>query len=89
MTTYSPLSSLGGPRDHLDRLVADILDDVLAVGAIDAKHLSGIVFILQLLQNLCINCSTKLNFPAGASFDHQTRQRDTDDNQELLMNVEH
>ena len=27
MTTYSPLSSLGGPRDHLDRLVADILDD--------------------------------------------------------------
>ena len=27
MATYSPIGSLGGPRDHLDRLVADILDD--------------------------------------------------------------
>lgn len=27
MATYGTLSSLGGPRDHLDRLVADILDD--------------------------------------------------------------
>jgi len=27
MATYSPMSSLNGPRDHLDRLVADILND--------------------------------------------------------------
>ena len=27
MATYSPMSSLCGPRDQLDRLVADILDD--------------------------------------------------------------
>ena len=27
MAAYSPLSSFGAPRDHLDRLVADILDD--------------------------------------------------------------
>ena len=27
MATFSPMNSLNGPRDHLDRLVADILDD--------------------------------------------------------------
>ena len=45
--------------DFEDSLVlvglADVLDDVLAVGAVDAEHLSCIILVFQLLEDLGVH----------------------------------
>jgi hypothetical protein len=43
MATYSPMSSLNGPRDHLDRLVADILNDDADEYPVGSNNQKGVV----------------------------------------------
>ena len=69
--------------------LADVLDDILAVGAVDAEHLCCIILVLQLLEDLGVNGASELDLPAGLAFDHHAGQSDADDDQKLLMNIEH
>ena len=62
--------------DFEDSLVlvslADVLDNVLAVRAVNAEHLSCIILVLQLLEDLGVDCTSELYFPARLSLDHHT-----------------
>ena len=62
--------------DFEDSLVlvslADVLDDVLAVGAVDTEHLSCIILVLQLLEDLGIDGASELYLPAGLTLHHHT-----------------
>ena len=69
--------------------LADVFDDVLTVRAVDAQHLSGVALVLELLKDLCVNDATQLSFPIARLLDNDARESDTDDDKELLVNVEH
>ena len=62
--------------DFEDSLVlvglADVLDDVLAVGAVDAEHLSCIILVFQLLEDLGVHGASELYFPARLALHHHT-----------------
>ena len=63
--------------DHLeDSLVlvcfADIPYDVFAVGAVDAEHLSCIILVFQLLEDLGVHGASELYFPARLALHHHT-----------------
>ena len=62
--------------DFEDSLVlvslANVLDDVLAVRAVNSEHLSSIILVLQLLEDLGIYGASELYFPARLAFDHHT-----------------
>ena len=68
---------------------ADVANDVVTIRAVDSQHLCGIIFILHLLENLLINNLTELCFPTALVFMDYSSYCDTDDNEELLMDVEH
>ena len=63
-------------NDFEDSLVlvslADVLDNVLAVRAVNTEHLSCIILVLQLLEDLGVDCTSELYFPARLSLDHHT-----------------
>ena len=63
-------------NDFEDSLVlvslADILDDILTVGAINTEHLCCIILVLQLLEDLSVHGASELYFPARLSLDHHT-----------------
>ena len=69
--------------------LANVLNNILTVGAVNTKHLSRITFILKLLEYLSVNSSTQLEIPACVAFEHHSAQRDANHDQELLVNVEH
>ena len=62
--------------DFEDSLVlvsfADVLDNVLAVGAVTTEHLSCIMLGLQLLEDLGVHGASELYFPARLALDHHT-----------------
>ena len=62
--------------DFEDSLVlvslANVLDDVLAVRAVNSEHLSSIILVLQLLEDLGVHGASELYFPARLTFDHHT-----------------
>ena len=55
-------------NDFEDSLVlvslADVFDDILTVGTVNTEHLSCIILVFQLLENLCVHSAPKLYFPA-------------------------
>ena len=63
-------------NDFEDSLVlislADILDDILTVRAINTEHLCCIILVLQLLEDLGVDSASELYFPARLSLDHHT-----------------
>ena len=68
---------------------AYVADDVLAVGAVDSKHLGCLLLVLQLLENLGVYYLLEGRLPTGLLLVDYARQRDADHNQEFLMDVEH
>ena len=52
--------------------LADVLDDVLTVGAIDAEHLHRIILVLQLLEDLGVHGASELYLPARLALHHHT-----------------
>ena len=63
-------------NDFEDSLVlvslADILDDILTVRAINTEHLGCIILVLQLLEDLGVHGAPKLYFPARLALHHHT-----------------
>ena len=55
-------------NDFEDSLVlvgfADVFNDILTVGTVNSEHLSCIILVFQLLENLCVHSAPKLYFPA-------------------------
>ena len=43
--------------------LADVLDDVLAVGAVHAQHLGRVALVLELLKDLRVDDTTQLRLP--------------------------
>ena len=69
--------------------LANVLYDILTVGTIDTEHLRCIALILKLLEYLGVDCATELDLPAGLALQDHSTERDADDDEELLMDVEH
>lgn len=68
---------------------ADVFDDILAVGAVDAQLLHRIVLVLKLLQYFRIDRAPQLLFPTRLLFVDDAGQCDADHNEELLVDVKH
>lgn len=69
--------------------LADVADDVLAVAAVDAEHLRGLLLVLQLFEDLLVHCALDVRSPAARLLVDDAGQRDADHDQELLVDVEH
>ena len=69
--------------------LADVLNDILTVRAVNIQHLSGITLILKLLQYLGIDSVPKMCLPSGLTLIDNASKSDGNDDQELLVNVVH
>lgn len=69
--------------------LADVADDVLTVGAVDAQHLGRILLGLELLKDLGFHDFVEFALPSTVVFIGDASKCDRNHNQELLVDVEH
>ena len=80
--------------DHLEDpfvliRLADVANDVVAVGAVNSQHLGGVILVLHLLEDLLVDNLAQLRLPTTVVLLHYARNGDADNDEELLMDVEH